>query len=200
MFLTGLRPPPFQRGCPQGGGFTKPRQATPISTKKNYLCNEKPATMNFYKDITPDYLTQEGINPKGLLFGRYHYPYNPRLKTFSRDLRNNGEKTEAMLWKRLKSNQIGFAFNRQRPILNFITDFYCQELGLVVEIDGASHFSAEAVEKDKERDRQMRVLGLEIIRVRDGDVRVDADAVARYIEEQCEAIRKSREAVAPDSF
>ena len=142
------------------------------------------------EDITPDYLLQHDINPEGLLFSKNHIPYNPRLKEFSRSMRGYGEKSEAMLWKRLKAKQTGFAFNRQKPILNFIADFYCKELGLVVEIDGASHFSHEAYEKDQERDRQMRAIGLEIIRVIDSDVRKDADTVATFIEEQCKLIRE----------
>ena len=145
------------------------------------------------EDITPDYLLQHGINPAGLLFSKNHLPYNPRLKEFSRSMRGYGEKSEAMLWKRLKAKQTGFAFNRQKPILNYIADFYCKELGLVVEIDGASHFSHEAYEKDQERDRQMRAIGLEIIRVIDGDVRKDADAVAAFIGNQCEIIRERKD-------
>jgi len=140
------------------------------------------------EDITPDYLRQHDIDPDGLLFSVNHLPYNPRLKGFSREMRGNGEKSEAMLWKRLKAKQLGYGFNRQKPILNYIADFYCKELGLVVEIDGASHFSEEAQIRDEERDRQMGVIGLEIIRVLDGDVRIDADGVARYIQEQCELI------------
>ena len=144
--------------------------------------------MNF-EDITPEYLRQQNINPDGLIFSKHHLPYNPRLKGFSRNLRRDGEITEAMLWKRLKSRQLGFTFNRQKPILNYIADFYCKELNLVVEIDGASHFSSEANQRDLERDRQMRVLGLEILRVLDGDVRKDADEVACFIEEQCKLIQ-----------
>ena len=142
------------------------------------------------EDISPDYLLQHGINPKGLLFSKNHLPYNPRLKAFSRSMRGFGERSEAMLWKRLKAKQTGFTFNRQKPILNFIADFYCKELSLVVEIDGASHFSHEAYKKDQERDRQMQVIGLEIIRVLDGDVCKDADNVAAYIEDQCKMIKE----------
>ena len=148
--------------------------------------------MNF-QDITPDYLRQQNIDPEGLLFSSNHLPYNPRLKGFSRDMRRYGEKAEAMLWKRLKSEQLGFAFNRQKPILNYIADFYCKELNLVVEIDGASHFSPEAYQKDKERDRQMQALGLEIIRVLDSDVRKDVQQVARSIEERCKLIQSRSE-------
>ena len=148
-------------------------------------------------DITPDYLRERDINPEGLLFGQYHLPYNPRLKEFSRDLRKNGEQSEAILWKRLKSKQTGYAFARQKPILNYIADFYCKELDLVVEIDGASHYSSETYLRDKERDRQMMAIGLVVLRVNDGDVRRDADKVADYIKEQCDLIkvRKGEEGV-----
>ena len=104
-------------------------------------------------------------------------------------MRGFGEKSEALLWKHLKAKQTGFAFNRQKPILNYIADFYCKELDLVVEIDGASHFSSEAYKKDQERDRQMQAIGLTIVRVLDSDVRKDANSVAEYIKEQCELIR-----------
>ena len=145
-----------------------------------------------FEDITPDYLCQHEINPEGLLFSPFHLPYNPQLKNFSRDMRGYGEKAEALLWKCLKSKQMGYTFNRQKPILNYIADFYCKELGLVVEIDGASHFSEEAQQKDEERDRQMRTIGLEIIRVLDSDVRKDPNNVAEYIKEECELLHKKR--------
>ena len=141
------------------------------------------------EDITPEYLRQEGIEPDGLMFSKNHLPYNPRLKDFSRQLRQGGIMAEALLWKQLKARQIGFQFNRQKPILNYIADFYCEEVGVVVEIDGSSHDTPEAQLKDKERDRQMRVIGLEIIRVSDRDVLRDAVRVAEFIMEECEKRR-----------
>ena len=141
------------------------------------------------EDITPEYLRQEGIEPDGLMFSKNHLPYNPRLKDFSRQLRQGGIMAEALLWKQLKARQIGFQFNRQKPILNYIADFYCKEVGVVVEIDGSSHDTPEAQLNDKERDRQMRVIGLEIIRVSDRDVLRDAVRVAEFIMEECEKRR-----------
>ena len=100
-------------------------------------------------------------------------------------------------WKCLKSKQTGYAFARQKPILNYIADFYCKELDLVVEIDGASHFSTEAYLRDKERDRQMTAIGLEVLRVIDSDVRRDPNRVADYIKEHCDLVRgRMREAEA----
>ena len=136
------------------------------------------------KDITPQYLKDNGIDPYGLIFGLNFLPYNPRLKQFSRNLRKGYQVSEVQLWKYLKAKGMGYAFRRQYPILNYIADFYCKELNLVVEIDGYSHLSVEAQERDAERDRQMRVIGLQIIRVNDNEVRKDAWRIARWIIEQ----------------
>ncbi len=73
--------------------------------------------------------------------------------------------------------------------MNYIADFYCKELNLVIEIDGASHFTKEAQIKDMERDRQMKVLGLNILRILDNDVRKEPNRVAAFIKEQCDLIR-----------
>ncbi len=136
------------------------------------------------KDITPEYLYENGIDPKGMRFGPNFFPHNPKLKQFSRDLRNHGQISEALLWKCLKGKKTGYLFLRQRPILNFIADFFCYELKLVIEIDGTSHFSAEAQKRDAERDRQMQAIGLRIIRVLDSDVRKNPESVVQGIMEQ----------------
>ena len=136
------------------------------------------------KDITPEYLLENGIDPEGLAFGPNFLPYNPRLKQFGRNLRTEGQISEAKLWKCLKNKQTGYVFLRQRPILNYIADFYCYKLRMVIEIDGYSHASVEAQESDAERDRQMRAIGLTVIRIRDGEVRRNLEGVTRYIMEQ----------------
>ena len=64
-------------------------------------------------------------------------PYNKNLKLPSRDLRNNMTDAEHRLWQRLRRKQIlGLQFYRQKPILNFIVDFYCSAANLVIECDG----------------------------------------------------------------
>ncbi|QQS31068.1 MAG: DUF559 domain-containing protein [Sphingobacteriales bacterium] len=122
--------------------------------------------------LTKEFLENNNIPTKNLLFSKYHLPYNPNLKQFSRNLRNVSELAEILLWNELKADKfLGLSFNRQKPILNYIADFYCKEKGVVIEIDGASHFSEEAMQYDAERDRQMKVLGLKVIRIADKDVR-----------------------------
>lgn len=142
------------------------------------------------KDITPEYLWENDINPEGLVFGLNFLPYNPRLKQLGRNLRNEGQISEALLWKCLKNKQTGYIFLRQRPILNYIVDFYCFKLRLVIEIDGASHFSAEAQERDAERDRQMQAIGLTVIRVKDSDVRRNPEMVVKGIMEMFPIMEK----------
>ena len=138
----------------------------------------------FFHDITPEYLSSHDINPKGLVFGPNFLPYNPRLKQFSRNLRKGYQIAEVKLWKCFRAKNLGYAFRRQYPVLNYIADFYCKQLNLVVEIDGSSHFSADAQERDAERDRQMNAIGLRVIRVNDGDVRKDAEGIANWIIDQ----------------
>ena len=63
-------------------------------------------------------------------------PYKKKSKQASRDLRNNMTDAEQLLWLRLRRKQIlGLQFYRQKPILNFIVDFYCPKANLVIECD-----------------------------------------------------------------
>jgi len=66
-------------------------------------------------------------------------PYNPELKLLARKLRKNSTLTEVILWKKIKKRTLGVQFHRQVPMLYYIVDFYCHEIGLAIEIDGNSH-------------------------------------------------------------
>jgi very-short-patch-repair endonuclease len=80
------------------------------------------------------------------------YHYNPKLKERARHLRNNSTLSEVLLWNELKNGKMkGKDFHRQKPIINFIADFFCPELKLVIEIDGNSHDKENAYDKDRER-------------------------------------------------
>lgn len=76
--------------------------------------------------------------------------YDPELKKLSGKLRNQSTLSEVLLWRRLRARQIlGCQFARQKPIKNYIVDFYCSKLQLVIEIDGCSHGNEGAYEKDR---------------------------------------------------
>lgn len=56
-------------------------------------------------------------------------PYNPALKEKARELRNNSTKTEILLWRFLKGKQLrGYDIHRQKPIDEYIVDFFCTDL------------------------------------------------------------------------
>ena len=67
-------------------------------------------------------------------------PYNPHLKEFAKKLRSNMTYSEVKLWNELKDGKMnGYDFDRQRPIGNYIVDFYCKDTMLAIEIDGVTH-------------------------------------------------------------
>ncbi|MFM7448459.1 MAG: endonuclease domain-containing protein [Leptolyngbyaceae cyanobacterium] len=110
-------------------------------------------------------------------------PYRPYLKELARKLRKNMTLGEVILWKHLKGKQMhGYDFDRQRPIDRFIVDFYCKELMLAIEIDGASHNSEAAQQRDAERQAQLESLGVRFLRFREGDVRDRPQQVLATIE------------------
>lgn len=110
-------------------------------------------------------------------------PYNPKLKELARDLRNNSTKAEIILWLKLKSKQMyGYDFHRQKPIDNYILDFFCQELMLGIEVDGYSHGIVEVYDKDIVKEEKMINLGIGMLRFTDDQILRDMDNVLRAIE------------------
>jgi very-short-patch-repair endonuclease len=96
--------------------------------------------------------------------------YNKNLQKFASELRTETvSRAEKLLWKAsLARTQMGFKFKRQRPILNFIVDFFCAELNLIIEIDGNSHLCNGSY--DFYRQEKLMSLGYTIIRFQEGEV------------------------------
>ncbi len=94
--------------------------------------------------------------------------YNQKLKQRSRDLRNKSTLSERMLWNYLKGKKLGFLFNRQRPINNYIVDFYCSERKLVIEIDGEIHNDTK--QEDGFRQKELESFGITFLRFSDKEV------------------------------
>ena len=108
--------------------------------------------------------------------------YNPKLKVRSQKLRNDMTKGEVILWQRLKqSRMMGYDFDRQKPIDQFIVDFYCKALSLAVEIDGSVHDSEAAQAYDAERQTRLEGLGIRFLRFRDEAVKTHPNAVCQQI-------------------
>ncbi|WP_016991425.1 endonuclease domain-containing protein [Flavobacterium sp. ACAM 123] len=110
-------------------------------------------------------------------------PYNPKLKEYARQLRNDSTRTEIFLWLKLKGKQMyGYDFHRQKPIDNYILDFFCYELMLDIEVDGYSHQFLEVYHKDEIKEKRMNELGITVFRFSDEEVLKDMENVIRAIE------------------
>ena len=108
-------------------------------------------------------------------------PYNPALKEKAHHLRNNSSKTEVILWQFLKNKQlVGYDFHRQKPLDEFIVDFFCSELLLAIEIDDGSHIGNE--DYDNFRQQKLEKFGVRFLRFKDDDVFYNCDWVVKEIE------------------
>lgn len=98
--------------------------------------------------------------------------------TTRRRLRSEMPSAEFQLWQRLRSRQIADArFRRQYSIGPYIVDFCCPRLKLVVEVDGDSHYSEGAQERDAERQRYIEGFGFRVARCTNNDVRCNIEGV-----------------------
>ena len=99
-------------------------------------------------------------------------PKNKDLLARSRSLRKGYILSEVIFWKHVRNGNFhGLDFDRQRIIGNYIVDFYLKSVGLVIEIDGASHEL-----KDEYDDKRQKYLeGLDLIFYRISDLRIKHD-------------------------
>ena len=110
-------------------------------------------------------------------------PYDPKLTQLAKKLRNESTETEVYLWLKLKGKQMyGYDFHRQKPIDNYILDFFCYNLMLGIEVDGYSHEILEVYKKDIVKEKRMNELGITILRFSDFEVLRDMENVIRAIE------------------
>jgi len=115
------------------------------------------------------------------------------LKGFSRNLRMNTTDAERMLWSSIRCKQLeGYQFYRQRPIGNYIVDFYCPRAKVIIEIDGGQHYEDVGKFKDGVRDRFLRGMGLRVLRFSDREILENLDGVVEKIWMELQDLNPSR--------
>ena len=115
---------------------------------------------------------------------RNRISYNPKLKEIAREFRNNPTKQEKILWNYLKGNQIeGYDFHRQKPLDNYIVDFYCTKLRLAIEIDGSIHNEEYNKIKDYIRQDRLEDYGISFIRFSNTEIENSIEEVLNTIKE-----------------
>jgi very-short-patch-repair endonuclease len=118
--------------------------------------------------------------------------YRPWLKQFSRNHRNKSTLGEVLLWNKLKGKRLmGYQFLRQKPIENYIVDFFCYKLKLIIEVDGSSH--QNKVVYDLMRQQQLEALGWNVLRIDDRDVKKDMYSVLEAIRFYIKMFERERE-------
>jgi very-short-patch-repair endonuclease len=104
----------------------------------------------------------------------------PKIKQNARDLRKNMTDAERTLWSRIKSRRLqGFRFRRQHPVGNYIVDFVCLELKLVIELDGGQHMDQQ--QYDERRDSFLKAQGFTVLRFWNNKVMKEVDGVLESI-------------------
>jgi very-short-patch-repair endonuclease len=109
-------------------------------------------------------VSKEELKERHLISVGCHLPYNPELKQRAKDLRHDPTSAERKIWEEVLCGNkfLGYRFLRQKPIDNFIVDFYCAELRLVIKIDGECH--ADKPEFDYYRTEILEKYGLRVVR------------------------------------
>lgn len=103
---------------------------------------------------------------------------DPQLLEFAKAMRSNATDAEHLMWQLLRAKQfMNLKFRRQHVIAPYIVDFYCHELGLVIELDGSQHGTDDGKEYDAERTKFLEALGLSVVRYWNHDVLKNTESV-----------------------
>ena len=114
-------------------------------------------------------------------------------KNLRKKLRGSMAKSETWLWTRLKGRQIQWKFRRQHGIGPYVTDFFCPNLQLAVEVDGISHDRKERAGSDTRRDKYLSTLGIKVLRFTSEEIMYELDRVIENIYQECERIAAVQE-------
>ena len=107
----------------------------------------------------------------------------PILKDNASLLKKNPTEAEQAMWNMLRRKQVGALFRRQYIIDQYIVDFVCLREKLIIEIDGAYHFTEEQQKEDFVREQRLSALGFRILRFRNEEVFFAPNQVVEKIKE-----------------
>ena len=100
-------------------------------------------------------------------------------------------KSETVLWKHIKGNQLGFKFRRQYGIGKFIVDFYCPSLRLAIEVDGLTHSEIEVFKKDLLKQKYLENLGIIVKRYSSEEIFKKINQILEDMYQTCTELSKT---------
>lgn len=105
---------------------------------------------------------------------------SPGRVGIARKLRKTSTDAENLLWGYLRSKQLaGYKFKRQEPVDNYIADFVCYEVRIIIEVDGGHHALRET--EDKKRDEYIKSNGFKVLRFWNNEVLGNIEGVLETI-------------------
>ncbi len=107
-------------------------------------------------------------------------PYNPNLKQYAKDLRNNMTPEERHIWYDFLK-KLPFDVKRQHRIENYIVDFYIPEKKIVIEIDGIQHLTEDNKKADSIRDESISEWGITVIRIPNKLINKNFNDICEYL-------------------
>ena len=125
-------------------------------------------------------------------------PYNKSNISFARKLRSNMTPWERKLWYDFLRGY-PLRFQRQKPLGNYVADFYCARASLVVELDGGGHYTEQQRRHDPARTRALEMQGLRVLRFSNLDIDRDFYSVCECIDRAVNNSVSGYSGVAADS-
>lgn len=118
---------------------------------------------------------------------------DPQLLEFAKIMRSSVNDAENLMWQLLRAKRfMNLKFRRQHVIAPYIVNFYCHELGLVIELDGSQHGTGDVIEYDAERTKFLEALGLTVVRYWNHDVLSRMDMVLENLWQVCCALKENQ--------
>lgn len=117
---------------------------------------------------------------------------DPQLLIFAKSLRHSATDAEHLMWQILRAKHLmNLKFRRQHVIAPYIVDFYCHEIGLVIELDGGQHRTDDAIEYDAERTKFLETLDLKVVRYWNNDVLAREGVVLEHLGQVCTGLKNT---------
>ena len=117
---------------------------------------------------------------------------NPQLLQFAKSMRHAATDAENLMWQRLRAKQfMNLKFRRQHVIKPYIVDFYCHEIGLVIELDDGQHNTEDGRAYDVERTQFLEALGLTVVQYWNSDVLGRVDVVLEDLWQVCSELKNT---------
>lgn len=115
--------------------------------------------------------------------------YNRKMKQRAQEMRKNATQQENKLWYDFLRGY-EYHFTRQKPIDNYIVDFYCHSKKLIIEIDGNQHYTQDGLEYDYVRTKVMESLGLHVMRFTNKEIDTEFHKVCKTIQEHIDLLSR----------